>query len=203
MLEWLTLWRADGSGDRSGSSLLIRIDICRVANGAHRSRRALRACQRLTTNPETPASILVLGEDFGRSGDDHLSTSATWPTSPEPSRGRAVRTSAPSSNLCLSMSGRLPQTGQPTPAWGATAVDEPDRVTRARERAAEAKAHELEAHRRAEELHEEAAVTLERLGRRDLAQAARGRAQRARELYAEALREQAEADERATGHDGK
>ena len=58
-------------------------------------------------------------------------------------------------------------------------------------------------HRRAEELHEEAAVTLERLGRRDLAQAARGRAQRARELYAEALREQAEADERATGHDGK
>src|SRR5215212_7099861 len=81
-------------------------------------------------------------------------------------------TSAPSSNLCLSMSGRLPQTGQPTPAWGATAVDEPDRVTRARERAAEAKAHELEAHRRAEELHEEAAVTLERLGRRDLARAA-------------------------------
>jgi hypothetical protein len=119
-------------------------------------------------------------------------------------------TSAPSSNLCLSMSGRLPQTGQPTPAWGATAVDEPDRVTRARERAAEAKAHELEAHRRAEELHEEAAVTLERLGRRDLAQAPRRRAQRARELYAEALREQTEAlrkqdeaDERATGHDGK
>jgi hypothetical protein len=69
-------------------------------------------------------------------------------------------------------------------------------VTRARERAAEAKAHELEAHRRAEELHEEAAVTLERLGRRDLAQAARGRVQRARELYAEALREQDEADER-------
>jgi hypothetical protein len=68
MLEWLTLWRADGSGDRSGSSLLIRIDICRVANGADRSRRALRACQRLTTNPETPASILVLGEDFGRLG---------------------------------------------------------------------------------------------------------------------------------------
>jgi hypothetical protein len=108
------------------------------------------------------------------------------------------------------MSGRLPQTGQPTPAWGATAVDEPDRVTRARERAAEAKAHELEAHRRAEELHEEAAVTLERLGRRDLAQAPRRRAQRARELYAEALREQTEAlrkqdeaDERATGHDGK
>ena len=89
-------------------------------------------------------------------------------------------------------------------------MDEPDRVTRARERAAEAKAHELEAHRRAEELHEEAAVTLERLGRRDLARAALGRARRARELYAEALREQDkalreqdEADERATGHDGE
>ena len=89
-------------------------------------------------------------------------------------------------------------------------MDEPDRVTRARERAAGAKAHELEAHRRAEELHEEAAVTQERFGRPDLAQAARGRAQHAREQYAEALREQAEAlreqdeaDERATGHDGK
>jgi len=76
-------------------------------------------------------------------------------------------------------------------------------VTRARERAAEAKARELEAHRRAEELHEEAAVTLERLGRGDLAQAARQRAQRSRELYVEALREQAEADRRATGHDGE
>jgi len=83
-------------------------------------------------------------------------------------------------------------------------------VTRARERAAEAKAQELEAHRRAEELHEQAALTLERLGRRDLAQAALGRAQRTRELYVEALREQDEAlkkqdeaDERATGHDSK
>jgi hypothetical protein len=82
-------------------------------------------------------------------------------------------------------------------------VDEPDRVTRARERAAKAKAHELAAHRRAEELHEQAAETLERLGRRDLAQAARQRAQRARELYVEALREQDEADRRATGHDGE
>ena len=59
------------------------------------------------------------------------------------------------------MSGRLPQTGQPTPAWGATALDKPDRVTRARERAAEAKANELEAHRRAEELHEEAAEAVD------------------------------------------
>ena len=65
------------------------------------------------------------------------------------------------------------------------------------------KAHELAAHRRAEELHEEAAVTLERLGRRDLAQAARERAQQARELHALALREQAEADERATGQHGE
>jgi hypothetical protein len=89
-------------------------------------------------------------------------------------------------------------------------LDERDRVTRARERAAEAKAHDFEAYRRAEELQEEAAVTLERLGRRDLARAARGRAQHARKLYAEALREQDEAlreqdeaDERATGHDGE
>jgi hypothetical protein len=103
--------------------------------------------------------------------------------------------------FALSMSGRLPQTGQPTPAWE-TAVDEPDRLTRARERAAQAKARELAAHRRAEKLHEQAAETLERLGRRDLAQAARQRAQRSRELYAEAVREQVEADERATGHDG-
>jgi hypothetical protein len=77
-------------------------------------------------------------------------------------------------------------------------------------RAALAKARELAAHRRAEEVHEQAAVTLEHLGRRDLAQAARERAQRSRELHAEALREQAgalrqqaEADERATGHDGE
>ena len=82
-------------------------------------------------------------------------------------------------------------------------MDEPDRLTRARERAAQAKARELAAHRRAEQLHEQAAQTLERLGRRDLARAALRRAQRARELYVEALREHAEADERATGHDGK
>src|SRR5918993_1339812 len=100
------------------------------------------------------------------------------------------------------MSGRLPETGQPTPAWGATALDEPDRVTRARVRAALAKARELAAHRRAEELHEKAAETMDRLGRPDLAQAAPGRAPRSRELHAEALMEQAEADERATGHDG-
>jgi hypothetical protein len=112
--------------------------------------------------------------------------------------------------FALFILGQLPQTGPPTPACGATALDEPDRVTRARERAAEAKAQELEAHRRAEELHEEAAVTLERLGRRDLARAALGRAQRARELYVEALREQDEvlrkqdeADDRAIGHDGE
>src|SRR5919106_3475330 len=56
--------------------------------------------------------------------------------------------------FALFMSGRLPETGQPTPAWGATALDQPDRVTRARVRAALAKARELAAHRRAEELHE-------------------------------------------------
>ena len=82
-------------------------------------------------------------------------------------------------------------------------MDEPDRVTQARVRAALAKARELAAHRRAEELHEKAAETLERLGRPDLAQAARERAQRSRELHAEALREQAGADDRATRQDGK
>ena len=96
------------------------------------------------------------------------------------------------------MSGRLPQTEQPTPAWGVTALDEPDKVMRARERAAQAKARELAVHRRAEELHEQAAETQERLGHPDFAQAARERAQQARELHAIALREQAEADERAT-----
>ena len=89
-------------------------------------------------------------------------------------------------------------------------MDKPDRLTRARGRAAEAKVRELAAHRRAEKLHEQAAETLERLGRGDLAQAARQRAQRSRELYVEALREQDEAlreqdeaDRRATGHDGE
>jgi hypothetical protein len=82
-------------------------------------------------------------------------------------------------------------------------VDEPDRLTRARQRAAQAKARELAAHRRAEKLHEQAAQTLEHLGRGDLAQAARERAQRSRELHAEALREQAEADDRATRQDRK
>jgi hypothetical protein len=113
------------------------------------------------------------------------------------------RSSTPSATFALSMSGRLPQTGQPTPAWGATALDEPDKVMRARERAAQAKARELAVHRRAEELHEQAAETQERLGHPDFAQAARERAQQARELHALALREQAEADERATGQHGE
>ena len=43
-------------------------------------------------------------------------------------------------------------------------LDEPDRVTQARERAALAKARELAVHRRAEELHEKAAKTLEAWG---------------------------------------
>ena len=89
-------------------------------------------------------------------------------------------------------------------------MDEPDKVTRARERAAQAKARELAAHRHAEKLFEEAAETQERFGHPDRAQADRERAQRSRELHAEALREQAgalrqqaEADERATGQDGE
>jgi hypothetical protein len=76
-------------------------------------------------------------------------------------------------------------------------------VTRARERAARAKAHELAAHRRVEQLHEEAAKLQERLGHADRAQAARERAEHARELHAEALREQAEVDDRQGGQGGE
>ena len=72
-------------------------------------------------------------------------------------------------------------------------VDEPDQLTRATERAAEAKARELAAHRHAEELHEGAATLQEHLGHDDRAQAARKRAEHARQLHAQALREQAEA----------
>jgi hypothetical protein len=73
-------------------------------------------------------------------------------------------------------------------------VDEPEQLTRATERAAEAKARELAAHRHAEELHEQAAKLQERLGHADRAQVARKRAEHARELHAQALREQADAD---------
>jgi hypothetical protein len=82
-------------------------------------------------------------------------------------------------------------------------VDVPDKVTRARERAAQAKAREVAAHRHAEKLFEEAAETQERFGHPDRAQADRERAQCAWEWHAEALREQAEADDRATGQDGE
>jgi hypothetical protein len=71
------------------------------------------------------------------------------------------------------MVGRLPHTGEPLPEWVATAVDESDRVMRARERAARAKARELAVYRHAEDLHEEAAKLQERLGHGDRAQAAR------------------------------
>jgi len=90
-------------------------------------------------------------------------------------------------------------------------TDEPDRVTRARKPATRAKARELAADRRAEELHEEAAK-MQRAGHGDRAQAARElhadalRQQAeadARELHADALRQQAEADERAAGEDGR
>ena len=82
-------------------------------------------------------------------------------------------------------------------------MDEPDQVTRARQRAGRAKARELVVHHHAEELHEEAAKMQERLGHADRAQAARGRAEHARELLAEALREQAKTDEQATDQDGR
>jgi len=72
-------------------------------------------------------------------------------------------------------------------------VDEPDWVTRARERAARAKARELAVHRRAEDLHKQAAKLQERLGHGNRAQAAWERAEHARELHAQGLREQADA----------
>ena len=104
--------------------------------------------------------------------------------------------------FALFMSGRLPQTEQPLPN-GWTAVDEPDRVMRVRDRAARARASELAAHSRAATLHEEAAKLQERLGHGDRAQAARVRAEHARELYAQALREQAEARRVANQWDGR
>jgi hypothetical protein len=70
-------------------------------------------------------------------------------------------------------------------------VDKPGPRGRARERAASSKQHELAAHLRAVELHEETAEAQERLGRDDRAQAARQRAQHAQELYEQALVEQA------------
>jgi hypothetical protein len=82
-------------------------------------------------------------------------------------------------------------------------LDEPNGLTGARERAAQAKTRGLAAHRRAEGVHESAAKTLERLGRLDLAQVAWERAQRARAWHAKALREEAQGDKRATGQDGE
>jgi hypothetical protein len=72
-------------------------------------------------------------------------------------------------------------------------VDEPDQLRRALERAGRARARELAAHRRAAELHEQAARLQARLGHADRTQAARKRAEHARELHALALREQADA----------
>jgi hypothetical protein len=66
------------------------------------------------------------------------------------------------------------------------------RATSARERAALAKHWELAAHRRAIELHQDAARLQERLGHADRAAAARVRAQHARELYELARQEQQE-----------
>jgi hypothetical protein len=82
-------------------------------------------------------------------------------------------------------------------------MDEPVWVTRAKKRAARAKASELAAHRRAANLHEGAAKLQERLGHGDRAQAARERAEHARALYAQALREQAEARQLGNQWDGR
>jgi hypothetical protein len=68
-----------------------------------------------------------------------------------------------------------------------------EHIVRTRERAARAKDRELAAHLRAEKLHTDAARLQERLGHPDRAARARAQAVRARELYALALVEQAEA----------
>jgi len=68
-------------------------------------------------------------------------------------------------------------------------VDEPDQVARAREGAGRAKAQEVAAHRHAEKLHAEAL--------REQAEADEWK------LHAEALRQQAEADGRVTGQDDR
>ena len=74
----------------------------------------------------------------------------------------------------------------------AGAADRVRQVGRARERAALAKQHELDAHARAIELHERAAELQEWLGQHDRAANARAHAQHARELHALALAEQSE-----------
>jgi hypothetical protein len=66
------------------------------------------------------------------------------------------------------------------------------KATRARERVALAKQHELDAHAPAIELHERAAELQERLGHPDRAATARAHAQHARELHALALAEQSD-----------
>jgi hypothetical protein len=68
-----------------------------------------------------------------------------------------------------------------------------EHIARTRERAARAKDRELAAHLRAEKLHTDAARLQERLGHPDRAARACGQAVRARESYALALLEQAEA----------
>jgi hypothetical protein len=82
-------------------------------------------------------------------------------------------------------------------------VDESEQLRRALERARRAKARELGAHRRAAELHDQAAKLQERLGHGDRAQAARKRAEHVRELHAQALREQADADAQIASWNGQ
>jgi hypothetical protein len=77
---------------------------------------------------------------------------------------------------------------------GRTVAYEPTQLVRARDYAVQAKASELAAHLRAVDLHEQSATIQQRLGRHDRAQAARQRADHARELHAQALVEQADQD---------
>ena len=69
------------------------------------------------------------------------------------------------------------------------------RASGAHERAELAKERELRAHARAIELHEQAADLQDRLGHPDRASRARKHAEHARELWNQALAEQAERDE--------
>lgn len=70
-----------------------------------------------------------------------------------------------------------------------------------RDRAAHAKEREIAAHLRAVLLHDDIAQAQERLGHPDMAEAARGRATRARANVVLAVREKLQAAERIRGAD--
>src|SRR5262245_8867371 len=140
----------------------------------------------LTRPPSGPSTTPATGRLPGTSVGDLVGrvvvvSTATTAAPPAPSRGTSrarPRPAGPSGSRTTARSGRRTSfnlapdghslggshpvhlrlgTSHWTPAPnGVGTVDEPNRVTRARERAAQAKVRELAAHRRAEQRHEKA-----------------------------------------------